>query len=195
MTLIDRAVQRLETLLDGAAMLALIVMMLLTVADAGGRYLFASPVTGAYEITEFYLMIAVVFFGLAGTERTNGHVRVDLVLAMMPRRLRLGLDTLYLLAAAVLFGLIAWKAGDTAWMNLKANRWTGGAMPLPTAPSWAIVSLGAGVLSLRLVLRACLLIPAIIADQPQPAATDAAPADADPARTGPAIPHPARQGR
>lgn len=189
-TLIDRAVQRLETLLDGAAMLALIVMMLLTVADAGGRYLFASPVTGAYEITEFYLMIAVVFFGLAGTERTNGHVRVDLVLAMMPRRLRLGLDTLYLLAAAVLFGLIAWKAGDTAWMNLKANRWTGGAMPLPTAPSWAIVSLGAGVLSLRLVLRACLLIPAIVTDPPQPAPTDAAPMS-----DGPATPSPARPGR
>lgn len=191
MRLIDRAVSHLETLLDGAAMAALILMMVLTVADAGGRYLFASPVTAAYEITEFYLMMAVVFFGLAGTERVDGHVRVDILLNLMPVRLRLGLDVIYMIAAALLFGAIAWKSGDTAWMNFKANRWTGGAMPLPTAPSWALVSIGSAVLALRLTLRGIALVPHVV-DGRMPVLPHDAPADeampVAPADAGPTVP-------
>ena len=39
--------------------LSTFVLMLLTTADAGGRYLFNRPITGAYEITCNYLMMQV----------------------------------------------------------------------------------------------------------------------------------------
>ena len=39
------------------AMVALFVMMCLTTVDAVCRYLLNSPITGAYEITEKYLML------------------------------------------------------------------------------------------------------------------------------------------
>ena len=44
--------------------LSTFVLMLLTTADAGGRYLFNRPITGAYEITSNYLMIAAVFLAV-----------------------------------------------------------------------------------------------------------------------------------
>lgn len=41
----------------------------LTTADVFGRYFFNRPITGTYEITESYLMVSLVFFGLCTAYR------------------------------------------------------------------------------------------------------------------------------
>jgi len=51
----------LSTYLSYVGNFALAAMMLLTTADVIGRYFFNAPVLGAYEITE-YLMLIMVFF-------------------------------------------------------------------------------------------------------------------------------------
>ena len=54
----------LSTYLSYIGNIALALMMLLTTADVLGRYFFNAPVLGAYEITE-YLMLIMVFSFLA----------------------------------------------------------------------------------------------------------------------------------
>lgn len=53
-----------ERVLTLVAVLATFAMMLLTTADAAGRYLLNRPILAAYEITTNYLMVAAVFLAL-----------------------------------------------------------------------------------------------------------------------------------
>lgn len=55
------------------------LLMLLTTVDAACRYLFNSPITGAYEITTNYLMVAAVFLGLSYGYRNGAYIRVTFV--------------------------------------------------------------------------------------------------------------------
>ncbi len=60
----------------GAAVVLLLAAM--TVIDVGGRYLFNSPLKGAFEMTG--LMLAVIAAcGIAVTTADNQHIKVDLV--------------------------------------------------------------------------------------------------------------------
>ena len=51
-------------------------MMCLTSADALSRYAFNSPILGAFEITEKYLMVAAIFMGLSYGYRGGLFIRV-----------------------------------------------------------------------------------------------------------------------
>ena len=78
-----------ERLLILAGAFATFAMMCLTSADAISRYLFNSPIVGAYEITEKYLMVAAVFLGLSFAYRGGGFIRVTFLvdrLSGWPRR-------------------------------------------------------------------------------------------------------------
>lgn len=68
---IDKTLGWLSRLLNYIGMGAVVVIMLLTVADVLMRSLFNKPITGTEELTE-YLMVAVVYFGLALCARRNG---------------------------------------------------------------------------------------------------------------------------
>ena len=105
-----------------------------------------------------YLMLAIVFFGFAITQREGGHVRADIFFDMFPLRVRKGLEIVYLLAALAVFALIAYAAGRASLQHINAGRWTTGVVSIPTGPSWAIACIGSGVLSLRLALQAVMLL-------------------------------------
>ena len=60
-------------------------MMLLTSADALCRYLLNSPILGAYEITEKYLIVAMIFLGLSYAYRGGVFIRVTFLVDRMPR--------------------------------------------------------------------------------------------------------------
>ena len=59
-------------------------MMLLTSADALFRYLFNSPILGAYEITEKYLIVAAIFLGLSYAYRGGVFIRVTFLVDRLP---------------------------------------------------------------------------------------------------------------
>src|SRR5690606_30635507 len=65
----------------------LVAMMVLTVADVTFRNLFSMVVPGGMELTGL-LMIIVALATLAAVEREGGHIRVDLLLRLMPDWLR-----------------------------------------------------------------------------------------------------------
>ena len=75
-----------ETAMLYISSLSTFVLMLLTTADAGGRYLFNRPITGAYEITTNYLMIAAVFMALTFGYREGAYIRVTFLADRLPPR-------------------------------------------------------------------------------------------------------------
>jgi TRAP-type C4-dicarboxylate transport system permease small subunit len=81
-----------ERALTLVAVFATFVMMLLTTADAVGRYVFNRPILVAYELTTNYLMIAAVFLAMPFTYREGGNIRVTFLVQRLRRRARLVID-------------------------------------------------------------------------------------------------------
>lgn len=95
-------------LLGVLACLALFAIMLLTVVDVIGRYLFASPLPAAYEMISF-IMPCIIFCALPAVSLNHGHVTIDLLDRVVPARLqRLQHVAVHLIAAAAM-ALIAWR--------------------------------------------------------------------------------------
>lgn len=63
----------------------LFAMMVLTFADVWGRYLLRQPVFGGYEVTEF-LMGVLIFAGLPILCAKEGHVTIDILDGVTPKR-------------------------------------------------------------------------------------------------------------
>jgi TRAP-type transport system small permease protein len=98
----------LSRLLASLVALVLIAMMLLTVIDVIGRYLFNRPLPGASEIIEF--MVAIVVFGalpLVSAERD--HIVIDMLDPFLGRRLKALQKIFVHLASAATLSLIGWR--------------------------------------------------------------------------------------
>ena len=74
------------------AVLSIFVMMLLTTADAIGRYLFSFPLAGAYEVTEKYLMLIAVYLGASYTYRGGSTIRITLLVDHLPHGVKMVLN-------------------------------------------------------------------------------------------------------
>jgi len=149
----ERWVSPVESGLNIAGTLLIVFMMLFTMGEVVGRYLFNRPIKGHVEIVEM-VMAGVVFLGIAFTEKMGGHVRMELfVVRVLKGRLRLIVESFTLLLALFLFVIIlvyslevsvlySIKMGDTTPLLL----W-------PVWPSKLCIPVGSFVLCLRLVIE------------------------------------------
>jgi TRAP-type C4-dicarboxylate transport system permease small subunit len=127
-------------------------MMALTFVDVFARYLFASPIPGAFEIIQF-MMALVIFCALPVVTRKEAHITVGLFEAFMVSRIgwvrRLGV----LLFSAAVIALIAfqmWRQGD----QLREGQHITGFLEVPIAPiayamsvlSWITLVIVAGMI-------------------------------------------------
>ena len=112
-----------EKLLLFIAVVSGLAMMLLTSADAAGRYLFNSPIAGVYEVTEKYLMTSMVFFGLGHAYRGGIFIRVTFAADRLPAKLRLLADyTAQLISIACCLALMV--ASTQQALRVVGNRTT-----------------------------------------------------------------------
>jgi TRAP-type transport system small permease protein len=103
--LLDRFVTALAVL---AGILAS-VMMVVTVTDVVGRGVFNRPLIGAFEAIEL-LMAAIVFLALPFVTWRREHVTVTLFYERMPPRAQAISTALSEIVAAIVCGLLAWRA-------------------------------------------------------------------------------------
>jgi TRAP-type C4-dicarboxylate transport system permease small subunit len=80
-------VDRVSALLGGLAAGLIVGTSGLIVFAVVLRYVLSAPFKHTEEISS-YLLVAIVFFGLAYTLKEGGHVRVELVMRMFPLRAR-----------------------------------------------------------------------------------------------------------
>ncbi|WP_321495272.1 TRAP transporter small permease [uncultured Desulfobacter sp.] len=107
MTLLDRFFNVVSDLLKSAGALALTLMMLITVADVAGRF-FKHPIFGSVEIVGF-LAVAVAAAALPHTYKVGGHVGVEIMTRLLPRKIRLLVDLFTRILTLILFSVIAWQ--------------------------------------------------------------------------------------
>ncbi|MBN2041994.1 MAG: TRAP transporter small permease [Spirochaetes bacterium] len=88
--------------------ISLVAMMLLSTADVIGRYFFNSPVLGAYEITE-YLMIIIVFSFFAFTQSEKGHINVDIAYNLLPSKVQVAFERFNHVICLIMLILVTWR--------------------------------------------------------------------------------------
>jgi TRAP-type C4-dicarboxylate transport system permease small subunit len=119
---------------------ALAAMMLLTTADVIGRYFFNSPVLGAYEITE-YLMLIMVFSFLALAQSAKAHISVDIVFNRLPAGLRHVLERFNHLVCLLMMLLVTWMSLQRIW-ELRRTGEASVLLKIPDYPFAAFLVIG-----------------------------------------------------
>lgn len=89
------------------AAIALVAMMLVTVADVVLRYLFNSPVHGSYEIVEATLVV-FVFFGIAAGFFRRANIVIDVIDHLAGPRLVSALKWVADLLSLIVLVVLAW---------------------------------------------------------------------------------------
>jgi TRAP-type C4-dicarboxylate transport system permease small subunit len=146
----DRAMHALEKFTALISGFGIFGLMLLGVVQIFGRKLFNAPIFGYIDIVEI-AMSALVFLGLAYTERLGGHIRMELFVSFLKGRWLWAFELLGVLIGLVIVAVLtyysythamrAYYSGDSS-IDAQLLLW----------PSKMIVSVSLALLFLRLLV-------------------------------------------
>jgi TRAP-type C4-dicarboxylate transport system permease small subunit len=135
-----------------AAVVATFAMMVLTTADAGGRYLLNRPILVAYELTTNYLMVAAVFLALPYAYRQGANIRVTFLVDRLRGRTRLVVDHA-VQVVSILYGAALVVATVQQLQNMYTSQTTfTTVVDLPMWPGHLVVSAGLFLTALMMLL-------------------------------------------
>jgi len=141
-----------ETVMLYISSLSTFVLMLLTTADAGGRYLFNRPITGAYEITSNYLEIAAVFMAVCYGYREGAYIRVTFLIDRLPKQVKLYINYLVQIIS-VLYGVLLVIGTSQQALRVISDHTTLSSLDfIPLGPAYVIVPIGLFFMSLAMLL-------------------------------------------
>jgi len=147
---VDRAMHAIEKFTALISGFGIFGLMLIGVAHIVGRKLFNAPIFGYIDIVEI-AMSALVFLGLAYTERLGGHIRMELFVSHLKGRWLWAFELLGVLIGLAIISVLtyysythamrAYHSGDTT-IDAQYVLW----------PSKMIVSVSLALLFLRLLV-------------------------------------------
>jgi len=134
--------------------IAVILMMVQITIDVIGKYLYNLPIPATIAIVSNYYMVVVAFLPLALAERRNSHISVELVTDLLPQRAQRHIFSWTHLYSAVVFAFLTyagWREATTkhaisAFIIEHGQR-------IPTWPSYYLLPIGCGLMSLMLLFR------------------------------------------
>ncbi|MCR4441790.1 MAG: TRAP transporter small permease [Peptococcaceae bacterium] len=146
----EKLVEKLSFGLNIISMLTTFLMMLLMVTDIALRFLFSSPILGAFEIVEL-MMVVVVFFSFAQTQVKKGHVSVDVVTNILPLTVRRFFGIITLSLAVVMTAIITY-ATYLQTVTVMKEKMTTAVLYIKIYPFYLVVLIGMAVFGLTLVV-------------------------------------------
>jgi TRAP-type C4-dicarboxylate transport system permease small subunit len=149
---LDRALSAVERAASFLAAIALFLIMSIVATDVALRYLFNSPLGWSFDFISLYVIVGLFFLALSRTFAVNGHISVDLLHHYLTPSARRACEVVICLLSAVLFAWMTRAGAARAWQHYIDNDILAGAFAWPTWASAAFVPLGAGMITLRLIL-------------------------------------------
>ncbi|UCE30322.1 MAG: TRAP transporter small permease [Burkholderiales bacterium] len=148
---VDQVLFRLESALNMAGGMVVLMLMLLAVAQIFGRKLFNQPIPGFIDWVEQFMAV-FAFVGIAYCQRLGGHIRMDILIGRFRGRSLWMIElantvVILLLTSALIYG---------SWLHFRRALDLGDStidIALPTWPAKLVVPLALGVLWLRLVVQ------------------------------------------
>ncbi|MGI9953469.1 TRAP transporter small permease [Moorellaceae bacterium AZ2] len=128
-----------------------VLMTVVTVVHALGRYLFARPVPGMVEMCTF-MLVPIIFLAAPYTELQDGHTVIPLILDLMPPKLRAASKALMYILYFALAVLAAWQAWVRAGVVRRAG-YVSTVLGIPHYPFVIMVAVGWVLLALTVLAR------------------------------------------
>jgi len=147
----QRLLNGCENVLTYAAVFATFIMMLLTTADAAGRYLLNRPITGAYEITTNYLMVSAIFLATAFAYRGGANIRVTFLVDRLPRLMKLVVNHLVQTVSMLYCAALVYATFKQALRTI-ATGTTLSSVEIPQGPAYLLVPAGLFLASLMMLV-------------------------------------------
>ncbi|MGE3986323.1 TRAP transporter small permease [Pseudorhodoplanes sp.] len=97
------------------------------------------------------LLAAASFLALAGTLKAGAHIRITMLMQVLPPRLRYGLELWTFGAAAMFSGYIAWQLATFAYVSFQYDEVSPGVVRFPLAIPQTAMALGAIILTIALI--------------------------------------------
>jgi TRAP-type C4-dicarboxylate transport system permease small subunit len=141
MQLLARFLYRCELALLYVGVLATFAMMCLTSADALSRYAFNSPILGAFEITEKYLMVAAIFMGLSYGYRGGLFIRVTFLVDRLSGTTRLVADHFAFMVSLLFCGVFLYATAVQGLRGLHDDTELS-TLPILVGPAYCLVPIG-----------------------------------------------------
>jgi C4-dicarboxylate transporter DctQ subunit len=163
----DRALSAIAFGLTAVGVVCVVAMMGLTTVDVIARYVFNSPTLWADEIAS-YLLIAIVFLGLAPNVRQDAHIRIDVLTNLVTGRVRAALEV-FAYGAGIAFSILLLLGTWTRFANFY-DRGVISDSPLMT-PLWlpmVPVVIGAAVLVLTMIVGFVVALVAFLSGRALP---------------------------
>ena len=150
--LYSRAVKLLALRAGDMAGLCALAMTLFITLDVFLRYAFNAPTIWANEVSS-YLLLVMVFMGAAYALREKAHIRIDVVVSRLPRRVQdwmQVISSIIFLIFTVILGYFTWSIFlDTVrFAETSRSLWD-----IPLAPWQVWLPLGLAIISLLLILN------------------------------------------
>jgi len=153
---IGRGLSPLTTVVGNIGAGTIAVMMLLTVGDVVARRLFNQPILGAYELSEFMLVI-VVFFTMASCESRRGHITIGLLVSGLRQRAQNVIDSVMYVFFLVMFCLFTWRLFLYAMQEWRRGL-ISAVLGVPIFPFIFVAALGCALLSLVVLMHLLLFL-------------------------------------
>jgi TRAP-type C4-dicarboxylate transport system permease small subunit len=155
------------------AALTVLAMCLLITADVAIRALANYPIVWVPEIVG-YLMVVLVFFALAEAMFAGSHIRIDLLINWIPKRLRDVLDLLTLTLSTGVTGLFAWHGFKVVMRSYQYGRKDAfGALSAPLWIPQIAIPIGLVVLTLVLALFVIRKLRVVLSGEDDPGSAPA----------------------
>lgn len=123
------------------AALATFIMMLLTTADAFGRYLLNRPILAAYELTTNYLMVAAIFLAMPYAYRQGANIRVTFLAERLRGKMKLAIDYAVQIVSILYCAALVVATWQQA-RHMLATKTTFATLDLPLWPGYMVVFIG-----------------------------------------------------
>ena len=146
----ENKIYALSRVMGIIAIAVLVAMMLFTVLDIFLRAFFNNPIPGDVEIIE-RSMVCVGFFGLAWCAMRGMHIKVDLVVGFLPKRVQSIFDIFNHMIALFVCIFFVWFSFLEGIANRELNAVTA-ILKLPLFPFYWIATFGYAGLCLAILV-------------------------------------------
>lgn len=115
------------------------------------RGIFGVPTMWSFDVSS-YLMLLIIFLGVAYVFQINRYVRIDFLYDLLPIKGRRVIDVIEPLLSLVWIGILTWQTGKFAFRSLREGIGSGTELELPVGYIQMFMFIGAVLLLLQVLL-------------------------------------------
>jgi len=150
---VNTLIKKLKKLNEAAATLSgafIFIICLFAVIEVIARTTFDQPTRWSLAFSQFILLYAI-FLGSAYCFQERGHIRVDILVDHMPRRIRAIFNVIGLLIASVFVGVLIWKGYENTILSARFDYLTITTIQIPAAYLYVIIFVGSVLMILSIL--------------------------------------------